>query len=151
MYAPIPCTHLFKGVRDTNMKRIALLLITLTLTSSVMASDDYTEESVKHMVVADVTSLEQAKKIFIETTADIESKTKLDATELHEIHIITYSLEKSVAYFAEHLKADKQALAKEIAIVVEDIHISSENNRKDQAQANLQKYFKLAEQFISGV
>ena len=50
------------------------------------------EAPVQHKIVADMTSIDEAKEVFKETTAEIKSKTKLDAAELHDIHMITYSL-----------------------------------------------------------
>ena len=42
---------------------------------------------------------------------------KLDAKELHEIHMITYKLEKGLQYFAKNLKGDqKKAAEKSLAM-----------------------------------
>ena len=90
----------------------------------------------------------EAKKIFLEKTFEISSKQKLDEAELQQIHIVTYTLEKSVEYFAENLTDEKQELVKEIAVVVENIHLNSENNRKKDTQQQLIKYFELANKFI---
>ncbi len=132
------------------MKKLVILIFSLAFAMHVMASDDSKEEPIQHLKIADVASMKDAKKIFIETTSEIKSKKKLDQLELQQIHIITYSLEKSVAYFAENLKGERQELAKEIAVVVEDIHISSENNRQEETETYLNKYFNLADKFISG-
>lgn len=133
------------------MKKLVPLLFALAFTSPVLASGVSKEEPVQHVKIANVTSMEDAKKIFIDETSEIKSYKKLDAAELHQLHIITYSLEKSVAYFAENLKKERRELAKEIAVVVEDIHIDSENNRKEKTQQHLTKYFKLADKFIPGI
>ena len=109
-----------------------------------MATSEPNEKPVQHRKVDDVTSLAEAKKVFLQTTSEIKSKEKLNAEELHQIHYITYSLEKSIAYYAENLSGKEQQLAKNIAIVVEDIHIASENNRKQETLTHLTKYFKLA-------
>ncbi len=132
------------------MNKLVILIFSLAFSLHVMASDDSKEEPVQHLKIADVTSMEDAKKIFIETTSEIKSKKKLDQLELQQIHIITYSLEKSLAYFVQNLEGERQDLAKEIAVVVEDIHISSENNRQKETETYLNKYFNLAEKFISG-
>ena len=132
------------------MKKLVLIIFSLAFALQVMASDESKEEAVQHLKIADVTSMKDAKKIFIEKTSEIKSKKKLDQVELQQIHIITYSLEKSVAYFVENLKGERQELAKKIAIVVEDIHISSENIRQEMTESHLNKYFDLAEKFISG-
>ena len=127
-----------------------MIIFSLAFAMHVMASNESKEEPVQHLKIPDVTSMKDAKKIFIETTSEIKSKKNLDQLELQQIHIITYSLEKSVAYFVENLKGERQELANEIAVVVEDIHISSENNRQKEAETYLNKYFNLAEKFISG-
>ena len=132
------------------MNKLVILIFSLAFSLHVMASDDSKEEPVQHLKIADVTSMEDAKKIFIETTSEIKSKKKLDQLELQQIHIITYSLEKSLAYFVQNLEGERQDLAKEIAVVVEDIHISSENSRQKETETYLNKYFNLAEKFISG-
>ena len=132
------------------MNKSVILIFSLVFDLHVMASDESKEEPVQHLKIADVTSMKDAKKVFIEKTSEIRSKKKLDQLELQQIHIITYSLEKSVAYFVENLKGERQELAKEIAVVVEDIHISSENSRQKETETYLNKYFNLAEKFISG-
>ncbi len=132
------------------MKNLALLFFTLALTSPVLASSVSSKEKpIQHFKAADVTSMQDATKIFIDKTSEIKSKKKLDATELHQIHIITYSLEKSVAYFVENLTNERRKLAEKIATVVENVHLNSENNRKEKTQQHLTEYFILAEDFIS--
>lgn len=109
------------------------------------------EQPVKHMDVAEITSAAEAKKVFDDTTQALKSKQTLDAKELNDIHVITYSLEQSIAYYAKQLSGDQQALAKKIAVVVEEIHIASENNRKDSTQQHLTTYFSLAEQLAASL
>ena len=70
--------------------------------------------------------------------------------ELLEIHMITYSLEKAVAFFAENLSGARQVTAQEMAVVVEEVHLSSENNRKGETKAALDQYFALFESFTKG-
>lgn len=132
------------------MSKLVILILSFAFALQVMASDESKEEPVQHLKIADVTSMNDAKNIFIDKTSEIKSKKKLDQLELQQIHIITYSLEKSVAYFVENLTGERQELAKEIAVVVEDIHISSENNRQEKTKTLLNKYFDMAEKFISG-
>jgi hypothetical protein len=132
------------------MNKLVVLILSFAFAFPVMAGSESKEEPVQHLKVADVTSMEDAKKIFLETTSEIRSKKKLDVAELQEIHVITYSLEKSVAYFVENAEGERKKLAEEIAVVVEDIHLSSENNRKKETQALLKKYFDLADRFSSG-
>ena len=80
--------------------------------------------------------MEEAKGIFIDNTARIRSLQPLDLESASQLHIITYTLEKSVAYFAENLNGDKQELAKKIAVVVEDIHIASEKSRLEELKVD---------------
>ena len=115
---------------------------------SVLAADESKEKPTQHLQIADVQSMEQAKEIFIDKTAEIRAKKPLNLQNASQIHIITYTLEKSVAYFAENLQGEKQDQAKEIAVVVEDIHIASENNRLAKLQESLNKYFSLVDEFI---
>jgi len=107
------------------------------------------EKPVKHLDVAEVQNMEEAQAIFLAETEKLKSKTKLDNSELQEIHIITYTLEQSVAFFAENLDGEPQRLANEIAVVVENIHLDSENNRASETRAHLDKYFKMAESLAS--
>lgn len=109
------------------------------------------EKPVKHRIVDDINSYDEAKKVFSETTSKIKSKTKLDAQELHEIHMITYSLEKAVAYFADNFEGAQQASAGKIAEVVELVHLGSENNRVEETKVYLAEYFKLADEFYQGL
>ena len=132
------------------MKRLAVLILSVAFSLPVMASDDSHEEPVQHLDIADVTSLEDAKRIFVETTAQIRSKEKLDLAELQQIHIITYSLEQSVAYFVENTEGERHELAEEIAEVVEEIHISSENGRQEETKEHLEEYFDMADRFAAG-
>ena len=128
------------------MKTLTLLVIALAIFTPAYASDTSKEAPVEHLVIPDVTPIDEATLIFIEKTSELKSKKKLDENELHQIHIITYTLEKSIEYFALNLASEQQYLSKKIANVVEDIHLNSENNRKEETQQQLQKYFLLAEQ-----
>ncbi len=131
------------------MRHITLCVLALLFSSLSFASGVHDEEKpVQHFTVADVTNIQEAKRIFFETTESLEQKKRLDQKELHEIHIITYKLEKSVAYFSEHLTDKGKNLAQDIALVVEDIHINSENNRENKTREHLNKYFKLVEKLI---
>ena len=126
---------------------VSALLLAATVScssdcSSESAKCEKSEKPVQHLKVADVTSMEEAKKVFNETNEKLKSKKKLDAVELHEIHMITYSTEKAVAYFAENLEGSQQKEAKEIAVVLEEVHLASQNNRKDDCAKKLADYFK---------
>ncbi|WP_247749638.1 DUF6746 family protein [Pseudoalteromonas viridis] len=128
------------------MKTLIVLLMSAVLAFSAQAD----EKSIQHLKIADVTSVEDARKIFIEKTSEIRSKRDLDTAELQEIHVITYTLEKSVEFFALNLIGDKKKLAEDIAVVVENIHINSERNRKEETRKYLNQYFVMADTFIKG-
>ncbi|WP_046003074.1 DUF6746 family protein [Pseudoalteromonas rubra] len=128
------------------MKTLIVLLMSAVLAFSAHAD----EKSIQHLKIADVTSVEDARKIFIEKTSEIRSKRDLGADELQEIHVITYTLEKSVEFFTLNLIGDKKKLAEDIAVVVENIHINSERNRKEETRKYLNQYFVMADTFIKG-
>ena len=115
---------------------------------SVLAADESKEKPTQHLQIEDVTSMEEAKEIFLDKTVEIRNKESLDLEAASQIHIITYTLEKSVAYFAENLEGEKQEQAKQMAVVVEDIHIASESNKLDELQKHLDKYFDLVDKFL---
>ena len=122
--------------------------ITMLFSLSALAAGESKEKPTQHLKVADVISMEQAKEIFIDKTAEIRNKRTLDMEEASQIHIITYTLEKSVAFFVANLKGEKQELAEEIAVVVENIHVASERNRLEKLQKHLKEYFDLVDKFI---
>jgi len=130
------------------MKQLALLVFAMFFSMSALAADDSKEKPTQHLKIADVTSMAEAKEIFIDQTAQIRSKRKLNPEEAAQIHIITYTLEESIAYFAENLTDEKQGVAKEMAVVVEDIHIASENNRLEKLRAHLDEYFSLVDKVV---
>jgi hypothetical protein len=130
------------------MKKLTLLVFTMLFSLCALAADESKEKPTQHLQVADVQSMEEAKAIFIDKTAEIRSKKPLNLENASQIHIITYTLEKSVAYFAENLKGEKQKLAEKIAIVVEDMHIASESNKLEALKEHINKYFVLVDEFI---
>jgi hypothetical protein len=115
-------------------------ILFLQIESIAFASDKPTQ----HLRLPDVTSLEEAKKVFLETTSVLQSKRELGAKELIEIHLTTYSLEKAIAYFVENMKSDQQIKAKEMAEVVELIHLASETDRAEETRVYLEEYSKRA-------
>lgn len=127
-----------------SLKYLAITLLVF-FSSTIQAS----EEPVKHLELPDVTSKQEATQVFTETTFQLRQKTELDSAAMNDIHIITYSLEKAVAYFSENMAGEQQANAKEMAEVVEMIHLDSENNRVEETAQSLEKYFQLAEQFAA--
>ena len=108
-------------------------------------------ERIKHLEVPEVTNADDAKKIFLERTAEITGKKALDTQELHEIHMATYHLETAVAYYAENLKGKKKKAAEKIAVVVEEVHLSSEGFKPDEAKKHIAEFAKLAEAFSAGL
>ncbi len=130
------------------MKILISLVFVMCLSFSVMASENTKEKPTQHLNVADVTTMKDAKEIFLGKTYEIMVKKNISLKEASEIHIITYTLEKSVAYFAENLTGEKQSLAKEMAVVVESIHLTSESNRLEELQTHLKEYFNLVDKFL---
>ncbi len=124
------------------------LLLVLTLSSysisNAIASD---EKPIQHIKLEDIKSADKAQEVFIADSIALKSKTNLTPEALNEIHVITYSLEKSIAYYAQSSKGEMQDLAKNIAVIVENIHINSENNRIEETQKYLTQYFEIANQF----
>jgi hypothetical protein len=118
--------------------------------SEITLSHDQAEKPIEHLKLEDIASESNAVEVMQSTTEQLRAKTKLDALELHEIHMITYSLEKAVAFFAENLSGARQVIAQEMAVVVEEIHLSSENNRMDATKEALDQYFALIESFTKG-
>ena len=108
---------------------------------------DKAEKPIQHLKLEDIASESNAVEVVQSTTEQLRARTNLDALELHEIHMITYSLEKAVAFFAENLSGARQVTAQEMAFVVEKVHLSSENNRKEDTKAALDQYFALFESF----
>lgn len=130
------------------MKSLVVFVLGMVFVVTAQAGSPSGEKPVQHLKVADLTSMEEAKSVFLDKTIEIATKQTLDSAELQQIHVITYTLEKSVAYFAEQLSGAPQVLAQEIAVVVENIHIHSENNRKADTQEQLRQYFEQAQNFI---
>ena len=115
--------------------------------SELTVSNERDEKPIQHLKLEDIASESSAVEVMQSTTEQLQSRTNLDTLELHEIHMITYSLEKAVAFFAINLSGTRQVTAQEMAVVVEEIHLSSENNRKEDTKAALDQYFALFESF----
>ena len=120
---------------------------TIEENSELTVSNEQDEKPIQHLKLEDIASESSAVEVMQATTEQLLAKTNLDALELHEIHMITYSLEKAVAFFAENLSGARQVTAQEMAVVVEEIHLSSENNRKDATKVALDQYFALFNSF----
>jgi len=133
------------------MKKLTLTLIVCLLSLNVFSDTQTADKPVQHIVVENIASFAEAEKVFVEMTADLKAKIVLDESELHQIHMITYSLEKSLAFYSESLGGAAQKLAEDIAIVVEEIHLASENNRQESTKNSMREYFRLAEDFIPSI
>lgn len=113
------------------------------------ANVSHEQKPVQHLHLPDITTQSEAWDVLQATSQQLRNRQKLDASELNEIHMITYSLEKAIAYFATQSEPTLAKQAQAIASVVEDLHLHSENNRKEASQAALNRYFKLYEPFLS--
>ena len=108
------------------------------------SAHDHNEKPIQHLKLEDIYSLEEASAVFAKEVDFIIGKKELTAGALHEIHMSTYSLEKAVAYFVENSEAEEQNLAEQIAVVVEEIHLASENNRSEDTRSYIDQLDKLA-------
>ena len=106
---------------------------------------EHDEKPIQHLKLDNILSLEEATTVFANEVAFIIGKKELTAGALHEIHMSTYSLEKAVAYFAENTEGESQNLAEQIAVVVEEIHLASENNRTEDTRGFIDQLDKLAQ------
>ena len=113
------------------------------------ANVSHEQKPVQHLQLPDITTQAEAWDVLQATSQQLRNRQKLDASELNDIHMITYSLEKAIAYFATQSEPTLAKQAQAMAIVVEDLHLHSENNRKEASQAALNRYFKLYEPFLS--
>ena len=135
----------------TTIKFVLRAIFAITLTSFFSAPAFATKGAVQHINLPDITSYEESKAVFNQTTAELREKNKLDEAELHVIHMITYSLEKAVAYFCENSTDDQQAVAEEMAKLVELVHVSAENYRAAETEMYLKEYFELANAYSEGL
>ena len=71
-------------------------------------SNEQDEKPIQHLKLEDIATESSAVEVMKSTTEQLRAKTNLDALELHEIHMITYSSEKAVAFFAENLCGPRQ-------------------------------------------
>ncbi len=126
------------------MKKLNLIIVLLSLSMASLATKVENEKPVKHLKPADLTTLEAAEKVFLDKTAELKKIKVFDAPSLQKIHVITYSLEKSMAYYVENLKGKNKALAQAMAEQVEFVHLNSENNRPVLTKNHLTQYLALA-------
>lgn len=135
------------------MLQIFRTLCLLGLSIIIGACQDNTELSneqkpAQHLQIPDIVNQAEAWNVLQKTSQQLQSHQQLDASELNEIHMITYSLEKAIAYFATQSEPTLVKQAQAMAIEIEDLHLHSENNRREASQAALNRYFKLYEVFI---
>ena len=55
-----------------------------------------------------------------------------------------------MAFFAENLSGARQVTAQKMDVVVEEVHLSSENNRNEETKAALYQHFVLFESLTKG-
>ena len=106
---------------------------------------EHDDKPIQHLKLENILSLEKATTVFSKEVAFITGKEELTAGALHEIHMSTYSLEKAVAYFVENSQGEEKSLAEEIAFVVEEIHLASENNRTEDTRSFIDQLEKLVQ------
>ena len=85
--------------------------------SELTVSNKQDEKPIQHLKLEDIETESSAVEVMQSTTEQLRAKTNLDALELHEIHMITYSLEKAVAFFAENLSGARQVTAQELSLI----------------------------------
>ena len=121
------------------MTKMRFLLATalLIVSANVTASDD---ERVDHFKGIEAKSVAEAKEL-LKTYNDklrlLQDKKELAATDLGEIHLITYTLENQIA----HLIADLQKMADSL----EELHLTSETGDISKTSDKLDSYLKHAE------
>ena len=127
----------------SEMKILLIAFIALIISFQAYS----TEKSIKHKVVPDIVSMDEAKAVFAKTTSQLQGLTILDEAELHDVHMITYSLEKAVAYFVDNMIGGDTEMAAKMAELVELVHIASENNNAVETKNHLADYFEIAGDF----
>ena len=130
---------------------ISFFIVTFVALTQLSGHLSASEQPIKHLDLPDIETADQARKVFKETTAELLSNKKLDASELNDIHITTYSLEKAVAYFVDNSSGDQKKSAIELAEVVERIHLASENDRPEEVREYLGDYSQQAAAFVQGL
>ena len=65
---------------------------------TVDVNSDQAEKPIQHLKLENIATKSSAVEVMQSTTEQLLAKNNLDALELHEIHMITYSLEKAVAF-----------------------------------------------------
>ena len=128
---------------EIQFKYFNALVICFMLVSC--SNQGYDEKPIQHLKLENITSYEEATQVFAKESAFIMDQKELTDGVLHEIHMSTYSLEKAVAYFIENTVDEQQRHAKQIAFVVEEIHLASENNRFGNTQRYINRLGLLIE------
>ena len=132
------------------IRTLSLLGLTIFIGACQDNADvSHEQKPVQHLQLPDIATQSKAWDVLQKTNEQLRTRQQLDTGELNEIHMITYSLEKAIAYFATESEPTLAKQAQAMAIVVEDLHLHSENNRKEASQAALNRYFKLYEPFLS--
>lgn len=105
------------------------------------------DKPIQHLHLEDITSLNEAVRVFAKEVAFIQGQTELTPQVLHDIHMSTYSLEKAVAYYVENSEGARKELAEQIAEVTEQIHLASERNQPEATAKHIEQLKALTEQF----
>jgi hypothetical protein len=122
------------------MKRIAsgLLATTLGLTLPALADD-----LPGHYEGKPAETLDQAVTNFSQYNvklAEILDKPELSSRDLHEIHQITYTLENALYRLEEEVE--------ELAEVLEEVHVASENADAETVQSKGRDYLETSRKII---
>lgn len=127
------------------MKRVTVLFILVLIALPSYSTKELPEKPVQHIKLAEITTLNEAEKVFLKKTAELKEIKEFNQSNLEKIHVITYSLEKSMAYYVKNLNGEHKATAEYLADRIELIHIHSENNRPKETQEFLKQYFRMAQ------
>lgn len=88
-------------------------------------------------------TLEQAVANFSEYNARLETildRGELDSGDLHEVHRLTYTLENALEKLREEME--------DLAEVLEEVHIASENADPETVQSRGRSYLETSRQII---
>lgn len=122
-----------------NSFRLFVAIIALSLSATTWADSDRPA----HAKGEPADTLEQAVSNLSEYNDKLEAvlqKDELSATDMHDIHMLTYTLENAL----QKIQAD---LA-ETAEVLEQVHIASETNKPEVVKTRGQVYLETTRQLV---
>jgi len=126
-----------------------LLVILMFFVNPAWASPDEGGAG-NHFKLEDFKSLEEAKISFLKNNELMRVEGALNSSDVHRIHVITYKLEKSLELFIKNTTGEKQKAMTELAVALENVHVSSEHNDLEGVEKKLGVYFNLVDQFLFG-